>query len=192
MNEKEQEIVDAIIERGIIPIDGRINNDTVILVQRAFARFYVKRLKKIIVLISSFGGDANAGLEIYDLLKLYPGEVVGIVVGKAMSAASYILQGCSVRYATPNSWILIHNGSREVDNDVLLDEEKLKDFVMRNTRNRDRIFSILSQATKRPTATIINECKRDQKMDVGQAIEFGLLDNVWSKKLPLDSSEEFK
>jgi len=192
VKEKDEEIVNSFLDRGIILISGRITQEHLEIVQKAFVRFYLKQQKKVMVLISSYGGDAIIGLEIHDLFKLYPGEITGIVVGKAMSAASYILQGCSIRCATFNSRILIHNGRREVDNDILLDDDQLEEYVENNKKRRERVHRLLAAATKQPVGIIMGECKRDQEMDVDQAIKFGLLDKIWTEKLPWNPGEEIK
>lgn len=183
MNSKK-EIAEQMISRGILPILGKIDGETMELVQAAFVEFFIERRKHAIILISSFGGNGAVGVEIYDILKLFPGKTTGIVIGKAMSAASYILQGCTERFATPNSRILIHNGSNDVDNDILLDDDKVKEYLQENTRRRTRVHKLLSDATGKNIEQVVAECKRDKSMDTEQAIDFGLLDGIWTKKLP--------
>jgi ATP-dependent protease ClpP protease subunit len=41
--------------------------------------------------ITSSGGDVDSGLLIYDLIRLYPGETTGRVVGFARSIALIVL-----------------------------------------------------------------------------------------------------
>lgn len=192
MKEKEEKFVRCMVERGIIPILGRITTEKLEIMDICLASFFMRNIRKIFVMIYSSGGDGDVGFEIHDLLKLYPGEVVGIVAGRAMSAATDILQGCDKRYATPNSRILIHNGSHDIKADFLFDDDKLKEFLEEKRRFKDRSFRLLAQATKKSIDEIAAECKRDKPMDVEQAIAFGLLDGVWDKKLPWDPIESTK
>lgn len=184
MKEKDAKFVQCLAEHGIIPILGEINSEKMEIMEICLPHFFMKGLKRVFVMIYSQGGNGNVGLEIHDLLKLYPGEVVAIVAGKAMSAATYILQGCGKRFATPNSRILIHNGSHEIQSDVLIDDDKLSEFLEDRKRYRNRVHKLLSDSTKRSVEEIVAECKRDKSMDVEQAIAFGLLDGVWDKPLP--------
>lgn len=186
---RSDEIAES-VARGIIPIFDQIDQDKVLMVRRAFGDLYLQRQEKVIVLISSSGGDGTSGRQIYDLLRLYPGEVTGIVVGRAMSAASFVLQGCDKRYATPNSLLLIHNGFQEVGNDILLSKKKTTEFLRENARDRKRIHLILANATKRTVAEIAAECRKNRCLDVEQAVRFGLLDGVWTTPLPWNPAKE--
>jgi ATP-dependent Clp protease protease subunit len=69
--------------------------------------------KDISVYINSPGGDAYAGLAIYDTMQFIKAEVQTICFGIAMSAASLLLTGGAEgkRMALPNSRILIHQPS---------------------------------------------------------------------------------
>lgn len=59
--------------------------------------------------ISSRGGLVGAALEIYNMLKNYPGNVTAILSGYAMSAASYIPMAADRVIAEDNAVMMIHN-----------------------------------------------------------------------------------
>src|SRR5262249_423878 len=66
--------------------------------------------------INSPGGDADAGLAIYDTMHLVSPSVSTVCVGMAASAAAVILAGGAKgkRLAVPNSRMLIHQASAGV------------------------------------------------------------------------------
>ena len=61
------------------------------------------------VYISSPGGLVGAGLQMYNLLRNYPGKTTAILSGYAMSMASYIPQACNVVMAEDNAVYMVHN-----------------------------------------------------------------------------------
>lgn len=59
--------------------------------------------------ISSPGGYIYDGLEIFNLIKGYPGQTTTTAIGMAASMASYLLMAGDVKKATSNSIFMIHN-----------------------------------------------------------------------------------
>ena len=107
----------------IVYIIGQIDSDLSLDVMTNLMRFGQSK-KPILVLINSCGGDAAEALAIHDSIKLFPGKVFGLVAGQCYSAASTILQACTVRMMSPNSRFMIHLGSFSVKSDHA--EEALK------------------------------------------------------------------
>ena len=152
-------------------------------------KVFAKALKNegpddITLMISTAGG--NYGVDIYDLLNLYPGKINGLVVGRAQSAGAIILQACDVRYATPNSLILIHHGcTNEVRYDSFADEDSLETFVSYSKRSLQKRYDIFMTRTGRTRDEIRKKCLEDQNMFPEEAIQFGLLDKIWRAPLPI-------
>src|SRR2546430_3629802 len=69
--------------------------------------------KDISVYINSPGGEAYAGMAIYDTMQFVRPDVRTTCVGMGMSAAAMVLAGGAPgkRFALPNSKIMIHQGS---------------------------------------------------------------------------------
>ncbi len=69
--------------------------------------------KDIYLYINSPGGQAYAGMAIYDVMQHVAPDVSTICVGMGMSAAAMILCGGAAgkRFSLPNSRIMIHQGS---------------------------------------------------------------------------------
>lgn len=65
----------------------------------------------LVLEINSGGGVVMAGFEIYSLLRQSGRRVVAEVQSYAASAASTILQGCTVRRMSPVGQVMIHNPS---------------------------------------------------------------------------------
>ena len=69
--------------------------------------------KDISLFINSPGGDAYAGLAMYDTMQFVRPDISTICVGMAMSMAAVLLAGGAQgkRFALPNAKIMIHQGS---------------------------------------------------------------------------------
>lgn len=191
MTKRQEEFFEKFLEMGIVPIFNEITTSTLEKVQQCFTHFFLRKMTNITVLISSNGGNTDVALEIFDILKLYPGLKTGIVVGKARSAAAIILQACDKRLVTPNSQILIHNGTAIFPNDCLYDERKLADFLEKINKFKDKVLRILTDRTKKSEKEIIDMNMKDKSLFVEEALEFGLIDGVFTGQLPFDLPKDF-
>lgn len=175
------------LEKGVLYLNGEVNEDMVEYVQEAILALSAIPPEDgvLTVKISSLGGDADAGLEIHDLLMLFAFEtktvVKGLAVGKAMSAAGMlILQGCTVRLATENSTIMCHNALTG----MIITEHDLKSEGWRTRLLHDfenykkRAVAILMRTTKKSERDILKLLARARFMTAREALEFGLLDGI--------------
>ena len=186
----------TMLEKNFMIIFGETNSATITYVEEAVAQLILKAITKptppdVTLLISTFGGRFQ--LEIYSLLKVYPGKITGFVVNNAQSSGSLILQACSERISTPNAKFLIHHG--HIDNvrkDDLMDENKLKKFVEETKRSVKIYYEALSKRTGLSEDRIREICMEDRVMFSDEAIKLGLLDKVWYGPLPFQLGDSIK
>jgi len=136
--------------------------------------------KDIHVYINSPGGVTTAGLAIYDTLQLVRPDVQTICVGQAASMGAVLLAAGTPgkRFALPNSRILIHQpwgGAQGQASDIAIQAKEI-------LRVKDRINEILAFHTKRPLDKIVVDADRDFIMDAQQAKEYGIVDQVISRR----------
>lgn len=137
--------------------------------------------KDIDVYINSPGGSVTSGLAIYDTMQLVKPDVSTICMGLAASAAALLLAGGAKekRFALPYSRILIHQpwvkgvGGQAVDIDIHAKE------IM---QNRKTLNEILSKHTGQPLEAIERDTDRDHFMSAQEALDYGLIDKIISKK----------
>ncbi len=133
--------------------------------------------------INSPGGLSYAGMAIYDAMQHVRCEVSTICVGMGMSAAAMILCGGATgkRLALPSAKIMIHQGSagaRGAPRDM---EIHLRE-VMATTR---RMTEIIAHHTGRSYEQVERDIDRDYFMTAGEAKEYGLIDNVITRRAAL-------
>jgi ATP-dependent protease ClpP protease subunit len=131
------------------------------------------------IVIDSGGGSVAAGLDIYDLIRLYPGETFGIVYSRASSMATIVLQACTKRQCARHAEILIHHVSRKsVSLDSLKNPAKLSEIIQDMEKDQSRLYKILCDKTEKSEADIASECEKDTPMSAEDALEFRLIDEI--------------
>jgi ATP-dependent Clp protease protease subunit len=127
----------------------------------------------------------DAGLNMYDGLVAYPGDVMGTVVGFARSMGAIILQACTRRFCLPHSKILIHHISqRSVTLDTMRSAKKMNETFQRSEASQNRLYRILAARTGKKLTTITRVCARDENMNAEEALAFGLIDEITPLQRP--------
>ena len=133
--------------------------------------------------INSPGGSVTAGFAIYDTMKYIQCDVATICVGLAASFGAFLLAGGTQgkRMALPNAEIMIHqpaihgNGIQGPASDIKI----MSDYMQ---RNKQRLNRILAENTGRSIEEIERDTDRDHFMSAEEALKYGLIDSVISKR----------
>lgn len=135
--------------------------------------------KPLKVIINSPGGWVSQGMAIYDAICGCHNDVIGLVVGEAYSMASIILQACDTRIMTPNSTLMIHNGSTGIEgktDDVINTAEFEKKI---NRICEDIYLGRIKEKKPRFTRNQLRELLRtDTYFTAEEAVKIGLADNT--------------
>lgn len=137
--------------------------------------------KDISLYINSPGGSTTAGLAILDTMNLVEPDIVTYCVGQAASMAAVLLAAGAKgkRYSLPYARILIHQphasglGGQAADIDI-----QAREIL----RTREIMNQILADATGQPVEKIERDVDRDYIMDSRQAVEYGIIDRVISRR----------
>jgi ATP-dependent Clp protease, protease subunit len=132
--------------------------------------------KDISIYINSPGGQVYAGLAIYDTMQYIKPDVQTICVGMAMSMGAVILAGGAEgkRMATPNSKILIHQGSAGFHGQPTDIEIQAREVISL----KRRLEEILATHTGQDLEKISKDVDRDYYMTADEAQEYGIIDTV--------------
>ena len=139
--------------------------------------------KDIQLYINSPGGSVTAGFAIYDTMQYIKCDVSTICVGLAASFGAFLLAGGAhgKRMALANSEIMIHqlavhgNGIQGQASDIRI----MSDHIQ---KNKQRLNRILAENTGRTIEEIERDTDRDNFMSADEALEYGLIDSVISKR----------
>lgn len=132
----------------------------------------------ILFIINSPGGSVDAGMAIWDQVKMISSPVTTLVTGLAASMGS-VLSLCASpkrRFATPNARILIHQPrlSGAIQGQATDLEIQAREML----KTRKLLVKIYVEATGKNEKEIEKAIDRDLWMSAQEAKEFGLLDGI--------------
>jgi len=135
--------------------------------------------KDISMYIQSPGGIINSGLAIYDTMQLIRSPVSTICVGMAASMATVLLSAGAKgkRYALPHSTIHMHQAVGGVQGQAADIQIAAREIL----RQQEIIRDILVTHTGQSAEKITHDTDRDFYLNPGQAVEYGIVDEVLSK-----------
>ena len=136
--------------------------------------------KDIQLYINSPGGSVTAGMAIYDTMNYIKCDVSTICIGMAASMGAFLLAGGAKgkRFALPNSEIMIHQpsgGAKGQATEIRIVAENI-------LKIKARLNKILSENTGKPIEQIEIDTERDNYMSAEEALEYGLIDSIISKR----------
>lgn len=136
--------------------------------------------KDIHLYINSPGGVVDAGLAIYDTVQFVKPGVSTVCVGQAASMAALILAGGAKgkRYSLPHARIMIHQPLGGFQGQASDFDIHAKEIL----RVRERLNKIMVRHTGQSMKKIQQDTDRDYFMEAGEAVEFGLIDEVIDKR----------
>ncbi len=189
--ERAYDIYSRLLKERIIFLTGPVGDEvsSVICAQLLFLESENPN-KDISFYINSPGGIVTSGLSIYDTMQYILPDVATMCIGQAASMGSLLLAGGAAgkRYSLPNSRIMVHQPSAGYQGQVTDIEIHAKEILS----IRERLNEIYSLHTGQPVEAIADALERDKFYKPEDAKEFGLIDEVVSKRLPQDDQEESK
>ncbi len=139
--------------------------------------------KDIFFYLNSPGGVVSAGLAIYDTIQYIKPSVSTVCMGQAASMGAILLAAGEngKRYALPNSRIVIHQplgGFQGQASDIGIHAKEI-------LRLKQDLNNILAMHTGQPVEKIEKDSDRDFYMSSGEALEYGIIDQVIEKRSSL-------
>ena len=136
--------------------------------------------KDIQIYINSPGGSVSAGLGIYDTMQLVNSDVATICTGLAASMGAVLLTAGAKgkRSALPHSRVMIHQplgGAQGQASDIEITARE----IMKTKRE---LYEILSAHSGVALKKIEKDADRDYWLSAREAKEYGLIDEVLSKR----------
>lgn len=137
--------------------------------------------KDVHLYINSPGGIVTAGMSIYDTMQFIRPDVSTICIGQAASMGSLLLAGGTKgkRYCLPHSRIMIHQPSGGFQGQASDIDIHAREVL----KLRARLNDILAKHTGQTVERIERDSDRDNFMDAQAAVEYGLIDTVFDKRL---------
>ena len=179
--ERSYDIFSRLLNDRIIMLCDEINDATASLVVAQLLYLESQDPEKDISLyINSPGGSITAGMAIYDTMQFVKPDVSTICVGMAASMGAFLLSSGAKgkRSALPNSEIMIHQplgGAQGQATDIKIHAERI-------IKIKKHLNEILAENSGQPIEKIEHDTERDNFMSAKEAVEYGLIDRVVTKR----------
>ncbi len=179
--ERAYDIFSRLLKDRIIFVTGGIEDGMATLVTAQLLFLESENPKKEIAMyINSPGGHVHSGLAIYDTMQYIRSPVSTACIGMAASMGALLLAAGEkgMRFATPNSRIMVHQpsgGFRGVASDI---ERHALDILS----VKKRLNEIYVKHTGQPYENVEKTLDRDSFMTASEAQAWGIVDKVYEKR----------
>ena len=171
------DLYSRLLKDRIIFLTGEINDSVASIVVSEL--LYLDNLSNedIHLYINSPGGSITSGMSIYDTMNFIKSKVITIGIGMTASMAAFLLSSGNIRYALPNTEVMIHQplgGAQGQATDIKIAAERI-------IKLKEKLNQILAKNTNQPLEKIYNDTERDNFLSANEALEYGLIDKIIEK-----------
>jgi len=180
-NERAYDIYSRLLKERIIFLVGEVNDQMANLIVAQLLFLESENPDKDISLyINSPGGSVSAGLAIYDTMNFIKPNVSTLCTGIAASMGAFLLSAGSKgkRFALPNARIMIHQplgGARGQASDIAIQAQEILYL-------KKQLNEMLANHAGQTVEQIEKDTDRDYFMSAKEASQYGLIDEVLSKR----------
>ncbi len=187
--ERAYDIYSRLLKERIIFVTGVIEDHVASLITAQLLFLEAENPKKeISMYINSPGGVVTSGMAIYDTMQFVRPPVATLCIGQAASMGSLLL--CAgekgMRYSLPNARIMLHQPSGGFQGQASDIERHAEDII----KMKRRLNDIYVHHTGQDYEIIEKTLDRDYFMSAEDARKFGLVDEVISKRHPIEEKLE--
>lgn len=179
--ERSYDIYSRLLKDRIIFLGTEINDNVAnaIVAQLLFLEAEDPE-KDITMYINSPGGVVTSGMAIYDTMNYIKPDVQTVCIGQAASMGAFLLSAGAKgkRYALPNSRVMIHQplgGAQGQATDI---EIQTKEIL----KIKDKLSEILAKNCGKTKEEILKDTERDNFMTATEALEYGIIDKVFTSR----------
>jgi ATP-dependent Clp protease protease subunit len=179
--ERSFDIYSRLLKERIIFLTGQVEDHmaNLIVAQLLFLESESPD-KDIYLYINSPGGSVTAGMSIYDTMNFIKPDVSTVCVGQAASMGAFLLSGGAKgkRFCLPNSRVMIHQplgGFQGQASDFEIHAKEILSI-------KEKLNRLMAEHTGQPYDVVANDTDRDNFMNAQEALEYGLIDAVHSRR----------
>lgn len=181
LNVTQMDVFSRLMMDRIIFMGTQINNDVANIIQAQLLFLDSSDPgKDISIYINSPGGSVYDGYGIYDTMQFISSDVATICTGIAASMAAVLLVAGTKgkRSALKHSRVMIHQplgGAQGQASDIEITAREI-------LKVKKEIYTIISDHSGQPYEKVVQDGDRDFWMCSEQALQYGMIDQVLTKK----------
>jgi len=168
----------------LLSFSAEINAHTTETLIAAMAACAERRVVQVYLLMSTPGGNVMNGMNLYNVLRGMPFELVTHNVGNVESIGNAVFLAGGIRYAAPQATFMFHGVSYDVNRQMTLEEKILRETLRSIENDHRRIGEIISQRTHITIADAEGLFREAQTEGVDFALEKGIIHEVRDVQIP--------
>ncbi len=154
----------------------------------AVANFVNQGTKQIYLMLSTPGGSVMHGMNLYNVLRAMPIELITHNVGNVDSIGNAVFLAGSKRYVCPNATFMFHGVGFDVRQQTFRMEEKfLRERLDSISADQKRIGDIIAERTRISKEDVAKLFLEAQTKDATFAAGCGIVDEVRDVQIPTGS-----
>ncbi|HCH50124.1 MULTISPECIES: ATP-dependent Clp endopeptidase proteolytic subunit ClpP [Proteus] len=179
--ERSYDIYSRLLKERIIFLTGQVEDHMANLIVAQMLFLEAENPEKDINLyINSPGGVITAGMSIYDTMQYIKADVSTICMGQACSMGAFLLSAGAKgkRICLPNSRVMIHQplgGYQGQATDIQIHAQEI-------LKVKSRMNELMAQHTGKSIEEIERDTERDRFLSANEALEYGLVDKVYTQR----------
>ena len=179
--ERAYDIYSRLLKERVIFLVGPVNDQAANLIVAQLLFLESENPDKDISLyINSPGGSVSAGMAIFDTMQFIKPDVSTLCTGLAASMGAFLLAAGAKgkRFSLPNSRIMIHQplgGFQGQASDIAIHAKEI-------LKIKGQLNQLLADHTGQPIENIERDTDRDNFMAADEAQNYGLIDQVLTKR----------
>lgn len=180
--ERSYDIYSRLLKDRIVMLDTDVNEHTASLLVAQLLFLESQGNEDITFFINSPGGVVTAGMAIYDTMQFIKPDVCTVVMGQACSMGSLLATAGAPgkRKMLPNARHMIHQpsggaGGQATDMEIQVEE------ILKMKKNLTQIY-VNHNSKGKTFEEFKNDMERDKFMSAQEALEYGLIDEIITKR----------
>jgi len=179
--ERSYDIFSRLLKERIIFMTGQVEDHMANLIVAQMLFLEAENPEKDIYLyINSPGGVITAGMSIYDTMQFIKPDVSTFCMGQAASMGAFLLTAGAKgkRFCMPNSRVMIHQplgGFQGQATDIEIHAREI-------LKVKARMNELMAKHTGRSLESIEKDTERDRFLSAEEAVDYGLVDSILSKR----------
>ena len=182
LNVTQMDVFSRLMMDRIIFLGTEVNDYTANVIQAQLLYLdSVDSERDINIYLNTPGGSVYAGLGIYDTMQFISSRVATICTGMAASMGAVLLVAGEkgMRAALPHSRVMIHQPLGGIQGQASDIEITAREIL----KLKDELYQIISDHSGQTMEKIRQDADRDYWMKAQEALEYGMIDKVYSKKV---------
>ena len=180
--ERSYDIYSRLLKDRIVMLDTEVHEHSASLIVAQLLFLESQGTEDITFFINSPGGVVTAGMAIYDTMQFIKPDVATVVMGQACSMGSLLATAGAPgkRKMLPNARHMIHQpsggaGGQATDMEIQVEE------ILKMKKNLTQIY-VNHNSKGKTFEQFRHDMERDKFMSAQEALEYGLIDEIITKR----------